>query len=65
MESILLAEKNITCPYCWQSIEVLIDCSVNEQEYTEDCQVCCRPIIFTVSVNEQQQPDVQVRSEEE
>ena len=34
----------IDCPYCGESIEILIDCSVAEQEYIEDCAVCCRPI---------------------
>jgi len=35
---------NIQCPYCWETIEVLIDGSQNHQEYIEDCSVCCRPI---------------------
>ncbi len=45
------SEKIIQCPYCWESISVLVDCSVEEQEYIEDCQVCCRPITFRVSVD--------------
>lgn len=48
-----LEEKVIQCPYCWESISVLVDCSVELQEYLEDCQVCCRPIIFDVSVDEE------------
>ena len=32
------------CPYCWQMIDTLIDLSVLEQTYVEDCQVCCSPI---------------------
>ncbi|MDX2502938.1 MAG: CPXCG motif-containing cysteine-rich protein [Gammaproteobacteria bacterium] len=42
-------EQVISCPYCGESIHVMIDCSSGEQEYIEDCQVCCRPIIFQVS----------------
>ena len=48
-----LEEKDIQCPYCWESISVLIDCSVELQEYIEDCQVCCRPIVFDVNVDEE------------
>jgi len=44
-------EKTIRCPYCGESIEVLIDPSLEQQNYIEDCQVCCRPIIFNVSVD--------------
>ena len=34
----------VTCPYCGQINEIALDPgSGNEQEYVEDCQVCCRP----------------------
>lgn len=46
-----LLERDIACPYCGEVITVLIDGSVPRQEYIEDCQVCCRPIEFVVSVN--------------
>ncbi|MFK8050803.1 MAG: CPXCG motif-containing cysteine-rich protein [Halioglobus sp.] len=41
----------VDCPYCGETIEVLIDCSVEQQNYIEDCQVCCRPIGFDVHVD--------------
>ncbi len=37
-------ERHFSCPYCWQTISMLLDLSVDEQEYVEDCEVCCRPI---------------------
>jgi hypothetical protein len=40
----LLQHESITCPYCWETIDILIDLSVDEQRYVEDCSVCCRPI---------------------
>ena len=40
------------CPYCGEPIEVVVDLSLSEQEYIEDCSVCCRPILLTVSVHE-------------
>ena len=46
----MLDTKQINCPYCWESIEILVDPSVDEQDYIEDCEVCCRPIRFLVRV---------------
>ncbi len=46
-----VTEKQISCPYCGESISVLIDDSLPEQNYVEDCQVCCRPIVLDVSVD--------------
>lgn len=40
----MLDEHFFTCPYCWQTISMLLDLSVEEQGYVEDCEVCCRPI---------------------
>ncbi len=59
-----LEEKDIQCPYCWESINVLIDCSIESQEYIEDCQVCCRPIIFDVLVDEDGDSSITVRGDE-
>ena len=47
MESLL--EKSIICPYCGETIEVLIDPSDQDQQYIEDCQVCCQPITFVIT----------------
>ena len=46
-----LQEANIDCPYCWESITVLLDTQELGAEYTEDCQVCCRPMIVQVTDN--------------
>ncbi len=42
--------RPIDCPYCGEIIEIVVDSSVDEQTYIEDCSVCCRPIQLTVSV---------------
>jgi hypothetical protein len=42
----LIEHAIITCPYCWESIEIELDLSVEEQRYVEDCSVCCRPIVI-------------------
>ena len=44
-----LHEKQITCPFCWESVTVLVDPS-ESQLYTEDCSVCCRPILIQTEV---------------
>lgn len=48
----MLEPARVTCPYCWESIEVLIDPSAGGQDYIEDCSVCCNPIRFLVEVDE-------------
>ena len=45
-----LIPAEVSCPSCGEVIEVLIDPSLSEQNYIEDCQVCCRPIIFDLRV---------------
>ncbi len=37
-------EHFFTCPYCWQTFSIVLDLSVEEQSYVEDCEVCCNPI---------------------
>ena len=37
-------EAQITCPFCWETLTILVDLSIPEQDYIEDCQVCCQPI---------------------
>lgn len=39
-----MEEHFFNCPYCWESISVLLDPSVSEQQLIEDCEVCCNPI---------------------
>ncbi|WP_350016039.1 CPXCG motif-containing cysteine-rich protein [Rhodanobacter sp. IGA1.0] len=48
----MLTPEIIDCPYCGESIGILIDASIASQQYIEDCQVCCRPITLSVEVDE-------------
>ncbi|HEY6219715.1 MAG TPA: CPXCG motif-containing cysteine-rich protein [Gemmatimonadaceae bacterium] len=37
-------DATVTCPYCGETVEIVVDPgSGDEQEYVEDCEVCCRP----------------------
>lgn len=47
-----MTEHFFTCPYCWQRISMLLDLSVSEQRYVEDCEVCCRPIVVSYRVED-------------
>ena len=55
----------IDCPYCGERIELEVDCSVEAQEYVEDCSVCCRPMVVTVTAADGELVSVQVRAESE
>jgi transposase-like protein len=35
--------ESIQCPYCGQSMELVVDTAIPEQRFTTDCEVCCRP----------------------
>lgn len=47
----MLDAHHIDCPYCGETIEILIDASIPSQQYIEDCQVCCRPITLRVEID--------------
>ena len=61
----MLPTQPIQCPYCGESIELVIDDSVDEQEYIDDCSVCCRPINVSISVSVDGGLDVAVWAENE
>lgn len=60
-----MLEQKLSCPYCGELIDVLIDNSVDSQEYIEDCQVCCRPIVFQVNVAMNGDTSVQLYRDDE
>lgn len=37
-------EHYFQCPYCWEHISVLLDPSIKEASFIEDCEVCCNPL---------------------
>ncbi|HEU4619207.1 MAG TPA: CPXCG motif-containing cysteine-rich protein [Gammaproteobacteria bacterium] len=48
----MIIHEPVTCPYCWETIELGIDASVEMQEYVEDCSVCCRPIVIRCRIED-------------
>jgi hypothetical protein len=46
-------EATFVCVYCLQVNEVVVDASGGlNQEYVEDCQVCCRPNRLLIVIDE-------------
>ena len=45
-----MIEHYFNCPHCWQNQLKIIDPSVGEQSFIEDCEVCCNPLEFNLSV---------------
>lgn len=45
----MLDTAEVYCPYCGEPITLLVDRSGGDQEYVEDCSVCCQPINIRLS----------------
>ena len=42
------------CAYCAEASTTFIDLSAgSQQRYVEDCQVCCRPNVLYITVDEE------------
>jgi hypothetical protein len=65
----MLPSVSINCPYCGETIELLVDALPDElgggQRYIEDCQVCCRPITVSVSTDADGELRVDVAAEDD
>jgi hypothetical protein len=62
----VIASETVTvvCPYCGEPVELLVDGTIAHQQYVEDCEVCCRPMLVTVDATAEE-PIVDVRRENE
>jgi len=59
----VLETVTIDCPACGERIDLLVDCSLGDQEYIEDCSVCCQPLNLRITINEHAEPSIQACSE--
>ena len=56
----------VRCPYCGEVNEIAIDPgSGAEQEYVEDCQVCCRPWRVAIRYDLHGEAEVTVEPEDQ
>ena len=54
-------EAIVQCPHCGEANEVNLDPgSGAEQEYVEDCQVCCRPWLMYVKYGRDGTAEIEV-----
>ena len=54
-------EHFFTCPYCWQTISMVLDMSVPTQTYVEDCEVCCQPVEVSYRVQDESLEEFEAR----
>ncbi len=59
----LLIEQTVTCPCCGEEIGIVLDLSIPEQSYVEDCSVCCRPILLRYSSLDGDLLELEMRAE--
>jgi hypothetical protein len=59
----LIQLQTITCPYCWESIDITLDLSVDEQQQVEDCSVCCRPIVVRYRAEDGELAELEAHAE--
>ena len=44
-------DVNVTCPFCFETIDIRIDSTEGaRQSFSYDCEVCCRPMTVTVAL---------------
>ena len=60
----LLQGQDVTCPHCWETINLTLDLSVPEQSYVEDCPVCCKPMLVTYTTADGELAEVSVEPTE-
>jgi transcription elongation factor Elf1 len=58
-------EHFFTCPHCWQKISMILDLSIEEQSYVEDCEVCCNPIQINYTAEDDELKDFWAESIEQ
>lgn len=47
-----MIEHYFNCPHCWENQLKMIDPSVSNQCFIEDCEVCCNPLEFTIEIHD-------------
>lgn len=47
----MLETQSYQCPCCGETVEALLDLSAGDQQYVEDCPVCCRPLLFELQTD--------------
>jgi transcription elongation factor Elf1 len=60
-----MLEHFFQCPHCWEEISMLLDASIANQTYVEDCEVCCNPIEISTQFQDRELLSFDARSIEQ
>jgi hypothetical protein len=60
-----MEEYFFQCPYCWEDVSMLVDYSVSNQNYIEDCEICCNPIQLDIVIKNNEITSFQAESIEQ
>jgi transcription elongation factor Elf1 len=60
-----MEEHFFQCPYCWEEISMLLDSSIANQIYIEDCEICCNPIEINPVFKELELIELHIKSVEQ
>lgn len=53
--------ESVTCPFCGQNFEILIEAAAVSQRFVTDCEVCCRPLEIHVECEDGQIVSLEVQ----
>jgi len=53
----------VDCPYCGERFDTAFDTSAGDTVLVEDCAICCKPILLSVTLDAE--GDAQVRAHRE
>ena len=42
----------LICPHCGEEFPLALDVSEGSAEFTVDCEICCRPMLVTVRIDD-------------
>jgi hypothetical protein len=48
----ILETISVQCPFCGEVMELQVDCAEGNQEVTEDCPVCCKPVTIAITISD-------------
>jgi hypothetical protein len=47
----MIENSRIDCPYCGEDFDITVDCSAGNEQYIEDCPVCCQPVEIATDID--------------
>lgn len=47
-----LEDVIVLCPSCGEPIALTCDCTAGDQDYIEDCPICCRPMHVQIAIDD-------------